>query len=104
MNETVKRMPLDDNSNKITKRAMKMMSLNERWELPDLTGRSWEIKSANRERYLYLKNLDVKLKFITDEKDKERMIRNAIRCLNTMRVASHWFRYRRAFKNENETQ
>jgi len=78
---------------------MKMMSLNELWVIPNLVGRMWEIKAANQERYLYLKNVDAALKFLLVGEERQQLNRETIRFLNVVRESSKWKDYRRYYRN-----
>ncbi|KLU68437.1 MAG: hypothetical protein RHS_5739 [Robinsoniella sp. RHS] len=81
---------------KITKMTMKMNAINELWLIPKLIGQGWMVRAGDQERYLFLKDVDARLRN-ANEIQKEQIIRSTIHTLESYRDASYWRNYRRFF-------
>jgi len=80
-----------DEDEEISDLTMKMTSINELWDLPILIGNTtWNIKIANRNRYDYLRNLNIHLAYITDVDLKIAEIETAIKRLENDLEAYKW--------------
>ena len=85
--ETVRRYSLD--SGPVSRQTMKMPAIDELWELPKLTGKEWEVRTGNQNRYLYLKKLNREL-FDLPEEERKQKIQNALTLLETNIEAVLW--------------
>ena len=83
----VLRFPLD--SDKVSNQTMKMSAIDELWELPKLTGKEWQIRTGNQNRYLYLKHLNRELTNLAPE-EQQAKIREAITLLEQNVDAGTW--------------
>jgi hypothetical protein len=55
--------------------AFKMSYWEEWWIMPQLKGKAWRVREANKVRYLYLKEINLKLKELIERDDIEEIIR-----------------------------
>lgn len=69
---------------------MRMTSINEAWELPVLIGTQRMIKSADNQRFQYLKRLDRQLRSISNSFIKDQKINEAISKLESNLHANYW--------------
>lgn len=80
----------------VTKMTMKMKAIQELWSIPQLIGPGWMVQAGDQERYLFLRDVDLRLSH-ADENEKEQIIRGTIHILESHRDASYWRNYRRFF-------
>ena len=83
----VRRYSIEDGN--VSKRTMKMNTIDELWELPELIGAPWQVRGGDQKRYLYLKNLNQELKCLSLEEKREKIL-DAIEILETNLDASLW--------------
>jgi competence CoiA-like predicted nuclease len=68
---------------------MKMIHINEVWELPDLIGKDYEVKKANANRYSYLKKMDKELGTLLGD-ERENRINSILEYLKERLSANIW--------------
>jgi len=97
MNERVERIALNVYKRNRKQLAFKMSCLEEWWIIPRLRGNDWKVREADKVRYLYLKEINLKLKELIEQDDVEEITRIMERtlCLVENQVKPDFWLHRR---------